>query len=120
MTVENLPIFNHWIFFWVSRPIFHKETDFAKLTKDQRRQQDQDMAARYETDFAKLTKDQRREQDQDMAARYELACYITVDPETYSSQNGYTTYKLFLHKKTKVSKKIIKKTLDFVHYFHLL
>jgi hypothetical protein len=68
-TTENLQIFNHGIFF-VSRPIFHKETDFAKLTKDQRREQDQDMAARYETDFAKLTKDQRREQDQDMAARY--------------------------------------------------
>jgi hypothetical protein len=63
-TTENLQIFNHGIFF-VSRPIFHKETDFAKLTKDQRREQDQDMAARYKTDFAKLTKDQRREQDQD-------------------------------------------------------
>jgi hypothetical protein len=112
-TTENLQIFNHGIFF-VSRPIFHKETDFAKLTKDQRREQDQDMAARYETDFAKLTKDQRREQDQDMAARYELCCYITVEHETHLSQNGFTTYKLSLHKKPKL-KKITKKD-----YFSLL
>jgi hypothetical protein len=85
------------------------EIDFAKLTKDQRREQDQDMAARYEIDFAKLTKDQRREQDQDMAARYERACYITVERETHLSQNGFTTSKLSLHKKTKINQKIVKK-----------
>jgi hypothetical protein len=29
------------------RPIFHKETDFSKLSKDERREQDLDMAARF-------------------------------------------------------------------------
>ena len=29
------------------RPIFHKETDFSKLSKTERREQDLDMAAKY-------------------------------------------------------------------------
>jgi hypothetical protein len=38
--------YSHAILALLCRPIFHKETDFAKLTKDERREQDLDMAAR--------------------------------------------------------------------------
>lgn len=42
---NNKNLAGHLIYEW-ARPIFHKETDFAKLTKAERREQDLDMAAR--------------------------------------------------------------------------